>query len=101
MSRCSFGEGLRNLQGDPDCMTDEVLELYGRPIAESGNAKARLAMMRMVPDGPDHPSAATQRQTESYVESLNVPAESDRSSFSIGSPVAMKRRPSRFASGAQ
>ena len=68
-------KGLRSVQGDPNSITAEVMELYGRPIAEGGNAKARLAMMRMVPDGPDHPSSATQRQTESYVESLNVPAE--------------------------
>jgi haloalkane dehalogenase len=68
-------EGLRTVQGDPNSITDEVMALYGRPIAESGNAKARLAMMRMVPDGPDHPSAAAQRQIESYVQSLDVPAE--------------------------
>ena len=68
-------EGLRSLQGDPNSITAEVMELYGRPIAEDGNAKARLAMMRMVPDGPDHPSAAAQRQVESYVETLNVPVE--------------------------
>jgi haloalkane dehalogenase len=68
-------EGLRRVQGDPDSITAEVMELYGRPIAEDGNAKARLAMMRMVPDGPDHPSAAAQRQVESYVETLNVPVE--------------------------
>ncbi|MHC4819918.1 MAG: alpha/beta fold hydrolase [Planctomycetota bacterium] len=68
-------EGLRNVQGDPDSITPEVMELYGRPIAESGNAKARLAMMRMVPDGPDHPSSAPQREVERYVETLDVPVE--------------------------
>ena len=42
---------------------------------ESGNAKAPLAMMRMVPDGPNHPSAPAMRMIESYVQGLDIPAE--------------------------
>lgn len=32
-------------------------------------------MMRMVPDGPDHPSAASARKTGEYVKTLQIPAE--------------------------
>ena len=32
-------------------------------------------MMRMVPDGPDHPSSAQMRLIEAYVQGLDVPAE--------------------------
>ena len=52
----SIFERLKSVQGNPDSWTLEVAELYGRPVYESGNSKAPLAMMRMVPDGPNHPS---------------------------------------------
>ena len=42
---------------------------------KSGNAKAPLALMRMVPDGPDHPSAEQMREIEAYVGTLDVPTE--------------------------
>ena len=32
-------------------------------------------MMRMVPDGPNHPSTPALRKIEEYVESLEIPAE--------------------------
>lgn len=66
---------LHAMQGDPDSIPPEVASLYGRPVTESGNAKAPLALMRMVPDGPEHPSAAQMREIEAYVSSLDVPAE--------------------------
>jgi haloalkane dehalogenase len=49
--------------------------LYGRPGKESGNDKAPLAMMRMVPDGPDHPTTPAMRVIERYVQGLDIPAE--------------------------
>ena len=63
------------MQGDPDSLPADVVELYGRPVVESGNDKAPLAMMRMVTDGPDHPSAAAMRVIEQYVQGLDIPAE--------------------------
>ena len=51
------------------------MELYRRPLDDSGNAKAPLALMRMVPDGPDHPSAEQMREIESYVQTLDIPVE--------------------------
>jgi haloalkane dehalogenase len=68
-------ENLPKMQGDPDSLPPDVLELYSRPVKESGNDKAPLAMMRMVPDGPDHPTTPAMRVIERYVQGLDIPAE--------------------------
>ena len=71
----SIFDRLPGLQGDPDSIPADVVELYGRPVEESGNAKAPLALMRMVPDGPDHLSTPAMREIEAYVQGLDIPAE--------------------------
>ncbi len=71
----SIFDQLPNMQGDPDSIPADVAALYGKPVLDSGNAKAPLAMMRMVTDGPDHPSAAAMRVIEQYVQGLAIPAE--------------------------
>jgi haloalkane dehalogenase len=71
----SIFERLPQMQGDPESLPTDVTELYGKPVVESGNAKAPLAMMRMVTDGPDHPSAVEMRMIENYVQGLDIPAE--------------------------
>ena len=71
----SIFEALPRMQGDPDSLPADVTELYGRPVLESGNAKAPLAMMRMVTDGPDHPTTPAMRVIEQYVQGLDIPAE--------------------------
>lgn len=71
----SIFENLPRTQGDPDSLPADVLELYARPVEESGNAKAPLAMMRMVPDGPEHPSTPPMRVIGQYVQGLDIPAE--------------------------
>lgn len=71
----SIFDMLPRMQGDPSSMPADVTELYGRPVKESGNAKAPLAMMRMVTDGPDHPSTEQMRIIEGYVDGLDIPAE--------------------------
>ena len=71
----SIFERLKSVQGNPDSWTSEVAELYGRPVYESGNSKAPLAMMRMVPDGPNHQSAPSMRRIEEYVNTLEIPTE--------------------------
>ena len=71
----SLFDQLPNVQGDPASIPPEVSDLYGRPVLESGNRKAPLALMRMVPDGPEHPSAEQMRFIETYVGGLNIPAE--------------------------
>lgn len=67
--------GLHRPQHDPASMPQEVKDLYAGPVRESGNHKAPLAMMRMVPDGPDHPSTPVMRELVAYVRSLDVPVE--------------------------
>lgn len=71
----SIFDQLHRLQGDPDSLMGDVADLYRRPVLDSGNAKAPLAMMRMVPDGPDHPSVAAMQVIEAYVDGLDIPAE--------------------------
>ncbi|MBW1643016.1 MAG: alpha/beta fold hydrolase [Deltaproteobacteria bacterium] len=71
----SIFDQLHRMQDDPDSISNDVAELYGRPVLDSGNSKAPLAMMRMVTDGPDHPSTAAMRIIQRYVQSLDIPAE--------------------------
>ncbi|MEO1730295.1 MAG: alpha/beta fold hydrolase [Pseudomonadota bacterium] len=66
-----FFDELKGSQGDPASMPKEVSDLYGRPVLESGNAKGPLALMRMVPTGPDHPTTATMRDVEAYANTLD------------------------------
>ena len=66
---------LHGVQGDPDSMNESVKSLYARPVLESGNAKAPVALMRMVTDGPDHHSAPAMRVIEAYVDTLDIPVE--------------------------
>ena len=68
-------EQLARVQGDPSSWSDEVIKIYGKPVFDSGNSKATLSMMRMVPDGPDHRDAAAMRKIEEYVKTLQIPAE--------------------------
>jgi pimeloyl-ACP methyl ester carboxylesterase len=71
----SIFDQLHRMQGDPGSIPAEVASLYGRPVTDSGNAKAPLAMMRMVADGPEHPSVVQMRVIERYVQGLDIPAE--------------------------
>ena len=71
----NFWANLANVQGDPASMPPSVVEIYRRPLDDSGNAKAPLALMRMVSDGPEHPDARALRGIERYVDGLQVPAE--------------------------
>ena len=66
---------LAQVQSDPATMPPSVMDLYRRPLQDSGNSKATLALMRMVADGPDHASSPALRNIERYVEGLDVPIE--------------------------
>ena len=70
-----FFTRLAQVQGDPATMPPEVMDLYLRPLEDSGNGKATLALMRMVADGPDHASSPALGDIERYVEGLDIPAE--------------------------
>jgi haloalkane dehalogenase len=71
----SIFDRLPRMQGDPASISAEAIKVYGSPVLDSGNSKAPLALMRMVPDGPDHPSAEEMRMIEQYVSGLSIPAE--------------------------
>ena len=67
---------LKDSQGDPESLRKEVSDLYGRPVLDSGNAKAPLALMRMVPTGPDHRTTPMMREVQTYAETLgDIPVE--------------------------
>ena len=70
-----FFARLPRVHGDPATMPPRVMDLYRRPLEDSGNAKATLALMRMVADGPDHASSPALRHIERYVEGLDIPVE--------------------------
>ena len=70
-----FFTRLAEVQGDPATMSPQVMDLYRRPLQDSDNGKATLALMRMVADGPDHASVPALRDIERYVEGLDIPAE--------------------------
>ena len=86
----SIFENLPNVQGNPDSFPPEVVELYGRPVLESGNTKAPLAMMRMVADGPGHRSTPALIEIEQYVQDLDIPAEIV---WGINDPILAKTLP--------
>ena len=71
----SIFEILKSTQGDPSSWTENLVKIYGKPVYDSGNAKAPLALMRMVTDGPEHPSTPELRKVENYVKALDIPVE--------------------------
>ena len=71
----SIFEILKSTQGDPSSWTENLVKIYGKPVYDSGNAKAPLALMRMVTDGPEHPSTPGLRKVENYVKALDIPVE--------------------------
>ncbi len=70
----SIFPNLPEIQGDPASMPEDVIDLYARPVEESDNGKAPLALMRMVPAGPDHPSVEQMIEIQDYVATLDIPA---------------------------
>jgi haloalkane dehalogenase len=71
----SVFDRLHETQGDPASIPPQVAALYARPVRESGNIKGPLALMRMVPTGPDHPTSPLMGEVEAYARALEVPTE--------------------------
>jgi pimeloyl-ACP methyl ester carboxylesterase len=71
----SIFDRLHETQGDPGSIPPEVAALYKRPVIESGNKKGPLALMRMVPTGPDHPTSKPMSAIEAYAHTLDLPTE--------------------------
>jgi haloalkane dehalogenase len=71
----SVFDRIHEAQGDPASIPPEVAALYARPVRDSGNIKGPLALMRMVPTGPDHPTSPLMAEVEAYAKTLTVPTE--------------------------
>ena len=71
----SIFDQLPSLQKDPASMPPALVDLYGKPVFESGNAKAPLALTRMAVDGPDHPNAKYFRNIENLIREKEFPVE--------------------------
>lgn len=71
----SVFDRMHQAQGDPTSIPPEVAALYARPVLDSGNRKGPLALMRMVPTGPSHPTSKPMGEVEHYAGTLDVPTE--------------------------
>ena len=71
-SAFSFMPGL---QADPASMPDNVIDLYQRPVMESGNSKGPLAIARMAVTHPDHPDFQQFLDIETYTNAWDHPTE--------------------------
>jgi len=71
-----FGFPLRQLhraQGDPGSIRGDVARAYRWPLRHLHDRVAPLAMARMVPDGPDHPSLGEMRRGQAWIEAFPGP----------------------------
>lgn len=66
---------LHRVQADPASIRGEVARAYRWPLRGWRRRAAPLALARMVPDGPDHPSLPALRGGEAWVRSFAGPIE--------------------------
>ena len=71
----SIFDQLPGYQNDPDSLPRDVLNVYSRPLDDSGNSKAPLALARMSVFDPDHPDTEKLLKTEIYLRSRDIPME--------------------------
>jgi haloalkane dehalogenase len=64
---------LHKVQGDKNSIRGEVARAYRWPLKGARRRVAPLALARMVPDGPEHPSLAELRRGEAWVRSFEGP----------------------------
>lgn len=64
---------LHKVQGDPGSIRGEVARAYRWPLRGWKRRAAPLALARMVPDSPSHPSMAGLRQGEAWARSFDGP----------------------------
>jgi pimeloyl-ACP methyl ester carboxylesterase len=62
------------IQGDKKSIRGEVARAYQWPLRTWRDRVAPLALARMVPDGPDHPSMPALRRGEEWAVSFRGPA---------------------------
>lgn len=66
---------LSRAQGDPSSIRGEVARAYRWPLRRPWERAAPLAMARMVPDGPDHPSVEPIERGAAWLEDFEGPIE--------------------------
>jgi haloalkane dehalogenase len=64
---------LHRVQGDPRSIRGVVARAYRWPLRRLHDRVAPLALARMVPDGPDHPSVPALRRGEAWVRDFGGP----------------------------
>jgi haloalkane dehalogenase len=62
-------------QGDKSTMRGEVARAYRYPLRSRRDNNAPLALARMVPNGPDHPSIPRLQKCREYLEAFEGPIE--------------------------
>lgn len=72
--RLGFPLGVLHLsQGDRSSIRGEVARAYRWPLRSFADRAAPLALARMVPDGPDHPSVPGLTRTHEVFTTIDVP----------------------------
>ncbi len=64
---------LHRAQGDRSSIRGEVARAYRWPLRRWSDRVAPLALARMVPDGPDHPTVPALRRAEAWATSFQGP----------------------------
>jgi haloalkane dehalogenase len=71
---CGFPlRSLHKVQGDPGSIAGETARAYRFPLRGLGNNTAPLALARMVPDTPSHPSMEPLARCQAFFESFSGP----------------------------
>jgi haloalkane dehalogenase len=66
---------LHRVQADRRSISGDVARAYRWPLASVRDRAGPLALARMVPDGPDHPSVPALREVEAWVRGFPGPVE--------------------------
>jgi pimeloyl-ACP methyl ester carboxylesterase len=66
---------LHRVQADPRTISGDVARAYRWPLRRLRDRAGPLALARMVPDGPDHPSVPALREVEAWVRGFPGPVE--------------------------
>ncbi|MEM9293612.1 MAG: alpha/beta fold hydrolase [Acidobacteriota bacterium] len=66
---------LHQVQGDPASISGDVARAYREPLSGIRDRATPLALARMVPDGPDHPSVPELEQLEAWIRAFSGPVE--------------------------
>jgi cis-3-alkyl-4-acyloxetan-2-one decarboxylase len=65
---------MHRAQGDPSSIMGDVARAYRHPLFKRGDRVAPLAMARLVPDGPAHPTTATLLPGYEWARAFQGPA---------------------------